>query len=489
MIRCHAEHHLSRGRRAVREERAAKAPPAALRQLDRLVQRGVRHHRVHRAEGFDVVWLAVRERVAAGQQYRREEGTPVPVGADHGKVVVPAEDHFARRAQFLRILADVVHLAGAGEWTHSHALDGGIADRHFRESLAQRPDHVLLHPARHDRATNRGAFLAGLRRHLADDLLHEEVELLSAGDRVGAKDRAVERVSLHVESHGMLDDGPTFLQETSGRCGAGESDGVLLRDVREQVACAAANELERAFGEDVRGDHLSKHCLSEIRRDRRRLDDRRNAGEQRRGELLQHPPARKIEGIDVERHSLERHTDVATDKRPAFRQRLDRAVDVKRFVGELAPSAAGVREKRTDASFDVDPRIGLRRTGRRGKRIESLLPLHQVPRHGLEHRGPPMKRQGAQLRPAHPSRVVGHRSEVQAAARRLSEHFAGYRVHEVSGSTFALDPLAERVAPQPLHEALPFQVRYAAAVGRRSGGTSRSGSHGFHDFRMAAGRA
>ena len=91
--------------------------------------------------------------------------------------------------------------ARLGEWSHPHALDRRIADLHAAESLAQRGDDVVHHPVRHDRPADRRTLLAGLRRHLAHDFLHEQVELFAAGNGVRSENRAVERVRFLVEAH------------------------------------------------------------------------------------------------------------------------------------------------------------------------------------------------------------------------------------------------------------------------------------------------
>jgi hypothetical protein len=81
-------------------------------------------------------------------------------------------------------------------------------------------------------------FCPALRRHLAHDLLDEEVKLLGAGDRIGAKDGAVERVGLHVEAHRVVHHALRLLEHPPCRRRPGEGDGVLALEMVEQVARA-----------------------------------------------------------------------------------------------------------------------------------------------------------------------------------------------------------------------------------------------------------
>src|SRR5438874_1810174 len=76
------------------------------------------------------------------------------------------------------------------------------------------------------------------------------------------------------------------------------------------------------------------------------------------GELLQHSPHGEVEGVDVHGDALERHADMASDERAAFRQRLGGTVDEERLVGKVATTTARVGEQRPDAAVDIDPVIG-----------------------------------------------------------------------------------------------------------------------------------
>ena len=191
--------------------------------------------------------------------------------------------------------------------------------------------HRLDHGLRNERAPNGGAFLPRLHRHLLHDLLHEEVELLAARRRVGPKHREVERVGLGVEADVVVED-RRLRPERACRLGrAGERHGALGIVVIEEVAGAAAHELDGTVGEDPRLDHGAEHRFGEVGGQRRRLHDRGHAGEQRRRQLLEHPPDRKVEGIDVHRHALERDAYVPADEGAALRQRFHLAVDKERL--------------------------------------------------------------------------------------------------------------------------------------------------------------
>ena len=185
----------------------------------------------------------------------------------------------------------------------------------------------------------------------------------------------------------------------------------------EQVARAPTHKLDRTFRKDSRVDHRAKHGLGEIGRHRRRFHNCRHAGEQRRRELLHHAPHGKIEGIDVDRHTLERHAHVPADEGARFRQRLRHAVDIERLVRQLAPALRRIHEERADPAVDVDPRIGLRRAGGRGDTIKVVFPGGEELRHRLQHQGALVERQLAQRRPADATRIADHRCEIDALTR------------------------------------------------------------------------
>ena len=141
----------------------------------------------HRAERLDVVDRVVRHPVAAEQQRRREEGAAGDALADRREAVARAVDDLVAGAQERDALGDVGLLRLRGERAHLHALDRRVADAHLGQPLAQaRRDRVEM-LRRHDRAPDRGALLPRLGRHLARDLLDEEVELLVVGRDVGAR--------------------------------------------------------------------------------------------------------------------------------------------------------------------------------------------------------------------------------------------------------------------------------------------------------------
>ena len=102
------------------------------------------------------------------------------------------------------------------------------------------------------------------------------------------------------------------LERGGGR--AGEGHDVLAGEVIEQIAHAAADQLHRPLRQDPRLDDAAEHALGEVAGLRRRLHDRRHAGEQRRRQLLQHAPHREIEGVDVHRGAFERHAEVLADE-------------------------------------------------------------------------------------------------------------------------------------------------------------------------------
>jgi hypothetical protein len=100
VVRRDAEHDVTRDAVVVGEQGAAEASPPQAREIDRVRNRGVRHHRVHRTERLDFMGLSTVVRSVARKERDREEGT-VP-GSDpdrlHG---VASEDDFGAVLQRL----------------------------------------------------------------------------------------------------------------------------------------------------------------------------------------------------------------------------------------------------------------------------------------------------------------------------------------------------------------------------------------------------
>ena len=178
----------------------------------------VGHQRGDRAEGLDVVdaWRAVR--IVAAEQDGGEEGAALGVGADD-LARGPGSRRRSRRPRRARGCGRGPPRAGRG-W---RAGPCGRARRRDRRStvLARRSRRASVTRvelgARHEDAADGGAFLPRLDRHLARDLLDEEVELRRAGGGVGAEDRGVEAVGLHGEADRLLDDRRVRAQLAAGR--------------------------------------------------------------------------------------------------------------------------------------------------------------------------------------------------------------------------------------------------------------------------------
>src|SRR6185437_6049229 len=132
------------------------------------------------------------------------------------------------------------------------------------------------------------------------------------------------------------------LQLLRRRARASEGDHVLTEEMIEQIARAPAEELYRPIGQNARLDDAREHPLGEKARRRRRLDDRRQPGEQRRGELLEHAPHRKVECVDVNGRAFARDTNVLAEEGPALREQLRASVHVDMAIGQLALTLARV---------------------------------------------------------------------------------------------------------------------------------------------------
>ncbi len=451
------------------EHRRDQAAVAQRREVDRVVEGVVAQDRGDRAERLDGV-----DRRGIGlrcdEQRGREERAALGVGAEELGVAVGHD--LGIGGQGGDGAAHLVALVEAGQRAHAHVLAGGVADRGLRQSLAERVGDRVDHSNGHQRASHRGALLAGLDRQLAGDLLDVEVELGRAGPRGRRQDRGVEAVGLRREPHRARHDRGVRAQLRRGRRGAREADEVLAAEVVEEIADRAQQQLRRTIRENPAGDQLAERGGGHERGRRRRLRDHRHPREERRRQLLQHAPHREVEGVDVHRDALQRHADVTRPEAAVLGEELGRAVEQHAGVGQLPPALGRVREEHADPAVDVDLRVRARAAGVHGERVELVLALVERLRELLEQPRTIVERQRPQCRTAHPARVVQHRRDVRPSARERGDLRAVHRTVQ-RAPTAAANPLTDGVALQR-HGAHGLHPRSAArASSARSRGTKR----------------
>ena len=235
---------------------------------------------------------------------------------------------------------------------------------------------------------------------------------------------------------------------------AREGHHVLAGEVLEEVPNCAADQLHRSFRQDRRLDDPPESLLGEVAGLRRRLHDGRHAGEERRGEFLEHPPHRKIEGVDVHRRALERRADVLPHEAAALRQRFDPTIDVHAAVRELPHSLARVHEERANAAVDVDPRIALGGPSRIGERVELLLVLGEVAGERLEERRALVESEPPQVPSAHLARMLEHQPRIEAVRGRAGDDLARGGIAQRNAAARPGKPLSR-------HETLQLHARHS----------------------------
>ncbi len=224
-----------------------QAAPAAGREVDHLVRALVADEGADRAERLYLVRFRPLG-VLAAQQQRRDERAAVGARANDVDVVRVTEDQPTRRQQRLDRASHLFALLQAGQRAHLDALLGRGAHHHGGQLVAHGLGHLVGHIGRDEGPPDRGALLAGLDGHLGDQLADVQVELRRAGLGVRAEDGAVQRVRLGVEPDRPAHDDRVRPQLPRGRGRPGERHQVLLAEVIEQPAGAAADELKRSRG-------------------------------------------------------------------------------------------------------------------------------------------------------------------------------------------------------------------------------------------------
>ena len=301
-------------------ERGDQAAAASRHEIDCFVERAVRHERAHRAERFDGVDGRAR-RVVRPQQNRPHESPDTVVcaaasrradragsrrlepAASGTRIFVGAEGGFRRLPQRGYRGGHLVALGKADERAHGGGLVTRIAYNHLGQRGGERVGGGVEVFDGHDGPADGGAPLARLDRHLLDDLGAEQVELGGAASGGGGQHGRVERVGFDVEPGGPLGDRGVGPQPGGGGGRSGEGDAVLPAEAVKQaveLAGRGAHQLQRALGHQAAVDDEAHSGLGQIGGRRGRLDDGRNAGDKGRCELLDHPPHREVEGIDLQ---------------------------------------------------------------------------------------------------------------------------------------------------------------------------------------------
>ncbi len=399
-----------------------------------------------------------RCRIPAQQQHWRQEGAAHAIAAPDVEMLRIAVNEFRFPPQFRNAREDLVALREACEWAHAHAFGAGITDDGLRQLRLQCTDDVGQAAAGHERLADRRAFLPGLHRHLARDFAHEQVELGRSRRSVRPEDRGVQRIGFGDEPHRMADHRRVRAQLRRRRRRTGERHHVLAIEVIEQVADATADQLQCPGRQQPGLDDAPYDELRQVTRRGRRLHQRGHARQQRRRQLFEHAPDRKVEGVDVYCRAFERDADVLADERSALRQGLDSAIQIDAAVRQFARPFAREHEHRADAAVDVDPGVGFRRACPIGEFVELVLEVEQPLAERAQHRGALVECHGAQRATAGRARVRERAADVESAARRLRHGLAGARIKQSARVTRSFLPAIRQVT---------LQAHAFSPVGRR----------------------
>jgi hypothetical protein len=200
----------------------------------------------------------------------------------------------------------------------------------------------------------------------------------------------------------------------------------------EQVTGAAAHQLQRSLGQQPRVHDQLDQPRGQVGGLGGRLDQARQAGDERGRELLQRPPDREVERVDLHRDPAQRRQDVLARERAAPAERLDRAVYVDGVVRQLAPGLAGVAEQHPDAAVHVEPGVAERRPGP-GRQLVQFGPALPEPEGDLLELGRPlMEGQRAERGSAGVAAVGQRRAHVDSRRRDAGDFLAGHRVEDGS---------------------------------------------------------
>jgi hypothetical protein len=438
--------------RIVREQRHHERALAAIDEADRFDEAGVGHERRDGTERFDLVNAGCFQGGIAPEQCRSDEAAVHRTAVVDVNVPRRYNPRFLRKLELDDLLMNVVTLCGVDERAHRDAFSAWIADNDFGEGLFERDFGGIDHVGGHDGATNGGAFLARLHRHLAHDFLDEEVELRRAGCGVGAQHGGVQRIAFGDEAHAFARDDGVTLQLLGSFGGASERDDVLAGQVIEQVADGSEHELDCALRKHFRFDQHAEGGFGELCACGRRFDDRGHACEQRWRQFFKHAPDGEVEGVDVNGRAFQRRHHVLTDERALLRQTFDGAVDQDRIGGVRAASWRRRRTFRRRLRCRSSRRSSLHLCRRRERRARPAGQDRIA--QGFEHPRAIVERQLAERGATDVARVGEGGCEVADRFTELRNRFARYGGADGRHRAARRDPGILRVGLKRIHEGL-----------------------------------
>src|SRR3569623_722509 len=284
---------------------------------------GIAADRRHRTERLVLVERRAVHGIGRAADDRADEEALALGHAERRDLAEPAVHALGRLREARDACAHGLQLCGGRDRTHADLLELRVADLQRRESLLDRVAHVGELVGRHEHAEDRGALLAGLLGHVANDVREEQV-----------------------------------------------ADLARLADVGEQSSGRPDQHLELARGQE-RLEQLGDPVRDERGRGRR-LRDHRHARDQRARQLLARAPRREVERVDVDRDAAPRrpHVLAAHSRRPADLDRL--AVAEQLRAAELR-AELGVVRQRDRRAIDVELRIAARVAAVRDRERDQLL--------------------------------------------------------------------------------------------------------------------
>ena len=133
--------------------------------------------------------------------------------------------------------------------------------------------------------------------------------------------------------------------------------------------------------------------------------------------------------------------------------RLDVTVGEEETIGQFAPRTAGECEHCADATVDVAAPIAPRGAGGEGQLVVGGLVGVEVRRQLLQRRGALLEGQAAERGPADATRVVDHRSSVEARGRDTCDRVACGRIDHQRALIGRGIPPAAGIAGEHLRQA------------------------------------
>ncbi|MNX91182.1 hypothetical protein D3C86_1232540 [compost metagenome] len=265
---------------------------------------------------------------------------------------------------------------------------------------------------RHHDTTYGSTFLSCFGRDLSCDLFNEDIELRHVSGHICTQYRTVQRVGLHIERNGLIDQARMRFQHFTGSSRTRKGYRISVLYMIQDTSGRTTDQLQRTIRQDTGCNNIFYDCLGKEGSYCSGFHNRRNTSHQVNRNFLQHTPYREVECIDMDGYATLRYHNVMTNEGTTFGKRRYITIYIKRFVRKLAAEGS-ISKQVTNTTFNIYPAIGTGSTGKGRYFIIAFFTIQQVQGQCLQHSAALMKGHFSQGRTTYFTCIIHHGTKIQ----------------------------------------------------------------------------